>query len=200
MAIDKNMANEETNTAGVNTWYTLQTLVNAEQKAKQALERTIKIEGFENDIKEILMPTETVQDMRNGKKLKRTRKLYPGYLFIRMRCYDEDGALNVAPWSFVRSTDGVIDFLGHDHPIQMTAEEMENVFKVIREAEGKFKPSKSFNVGETVKILEGAFMNMEGVVTAVDNDHQKLTVSVDFFERLTPVTIEFFHAQHVKNV
>lgn len=192
------MANEDLN-AEVTTWYTLQTLVNAEQKAKLALENGVKSEGFENDIKEILMPTEIVQDLRNGKKMKRTRKLYPGYLFIRMRCYDSEGKLNVAPWSFVRNTDGVIDFLGHNNPIQMTAEEMENVFKVMREAEGKFKPSKSFNVGETVKILEGAFMDMEGTVTAVDNDHQKLTVSVYFFDRLTPVTIEFFHAQHVKN-
>ncbi|MCR5183638.1 MAG: transcription termination/antitermination protein NusG [Opitutales bacterium] len=194
------MADEETNNAEVTTWYTLQTLVNAEQKAKTTLEKNIKSEGFENDIKEILMPTETIQDLRNGKKTKRTRKLYPGYLFIRMRCYNADGELNVAPWMFVRNTDGVIDFLGHNHPVQMTTEEMENVFKVMREAEGKFKPSKSFTVGETVKILEGAFMNMEGVVTAVDNSHQKLTVSVDFFERMTPVTIEFLQAQHVKNV
>ena len=93
-------------------WYAVQTLSNQEGKAKAYLDKFIEIEEMGDWVHEVLMPTETVTEVKSGKKSQRVRKFYPGYIFIKMRLYDEDGKILQKPWYFVQGTQGVIGFVG----------------------------------------------------------------------------------------
>ena len=95
-------------------WYTLQTLSNNESKVKRLLDKAIKDEEMGDFVAEILMPVKTVKDFRNGKKRESEMKLYPSYLFVRARLFDDEGTLLEAPWSFLRKTAGNIDKIDAD--------------------------------------------------------------------------------------
>ena len=178
-------------------WYTIQTLSNMEQKVKKYLDKFIEIEGLKDYVKEVLMPTETVQEVRNGKKSKRVRKLYPNYIFLNMRLTDEDGRLITKPWFFVRGVQGVIDFIGGDHPVALKDSDIAEIREQVKAAEGKVVPKVQFAEGESVKILEGPFMNLTGTIDGIDNERGKMQVSVSIFGRLTPVELEFWQVERV---
>lgn len=178
-------------------WYAIQTLSNMEQKVKKYLDKFIEIEGLQDYIKEVLMPTENVQEVRKGKKTQRVRKLYPNYIFLRMRLFDEDGRLINKPWFFVRNVQGVIDFIGGEHPVKLKPAEIAQIQEQVKAAEGKVVPKVQFNEGEEVKILEGPFMNLTGTIDSLDNERGKMQVSVSIFGRLTPVELEFWQVERV---
>ncbi|MCD8299356.1 MAG: transcription termination/antitermination protein NusG [Opitutae bacterium] len=178
-------------------WYAIQTLSNMEQKVKKYLDKFIEIEGLQDYVKEVLMPTELVQEVRNGKKTKRVRKLYPGYIFLCARIYDENGKLINKPWFFIRNVQGVIDFIGRDKPVALKPAEIAEIQEQIKAAEGKVVPKTQFAVGEEVKVLEGPFMNLTGAVESIDNERGKMQVSVSIFGRLTPVELEFWQVERV---
>lgn len=178
-------------------WYTIQTLSNMEQKVKKYLDKFIEIEGLKDYVKEVLMPTETVQEVRNGKKTTRVRKLYPNYIFLKMRLFDEDDRLINKPWFFVRNVQGVIDFIGGDRPVALKKSDIDQIMEQIKAAEGKVVPKIQFSAGEDVKILEGPFMNLTGTIDSIDNERGKMQVSVSIFGRLTPVELEFWQVERV---
>ena len=95
-----------------NEWYTIQTLSGQEMKAEKSLRKRIVEEEMDEYIDEILLPMEKVVEVRGGKKTVSQRKLYPGYLFIKMKVYDEERRLLPLPWDFIRNTVGLIGFLG----------------------------------------------------------------------------------------
>lgn len=179
-------------------WYAIQTLSNMEQKVKKYLDKFVQIEpGMADYIAEVLMPTETVSEVRNGKRYTRVRKLYPGYIFLRMHLFDDDGKLINQPWFFVRNVQGVIDFIGGDHPVALKPSEIELILEQVRAAEGRTVPKVQFNVGEEVKINDGPFMNLTGEVDSIDVERGKMQVSVSIFGRLTPVELEFWQVERV---
>ena len=188
---------EQTEAEGCFDWYAIQTLSNMEQKVKKYLDKFIEIEGLQDYIKEVLMPTENVQEVRKGKKTQRVRKLYPNYIFLRMRLFDEEGRLINKPWFFVRNVQGVIDFIGGEHPVKLKPAEIAQIQEQVRAAEGKVVPKVQFAEGEEVKILEGPFMNLTGTIDALDNERGKMQVSVSIFGRLTPVELEFWQVERV---
>lgn len=188
---------EQTEAEDCFDWYAIQTLSNMEQKVKKYLDKFIEIEGLQDYIKEVLMPTENVQEVRKGKKTQRVRKLYPNYIFLRMRLFDEDGRLINKPWFFVRNVQGVIDFIGGEHPVKLKPAEIAQIQEQIKAAEGKVVPKVQFNEGEEVKILEGPFMNLTGTIDSLDNERGKMQVSVSIFGRLTPVELEFWQVERV---
>ncbi len=188
---------EQTEAEGCFDWYAIQTLSNMEQKVKKYLDKFIEIEGLQDYIKEVLMPTENVQEVRKGKKTQRVRKLYPNYIFLRMRLFDEDGRLINKPWFFVRNVQGVIDFIGGEHPVKLKPAEIAQIQEQVKAAEGKVVPKVQFAEGEEVKILEGPFMNLTGTIDALDNERGKMQVSVSIFGRLTPVELEFWQVERV---
>ena len=143
------------------------------------------------------MPTENVQEVRKGKKTQRVRKLYPNYIFLRMRLFDEEGRLINKPWFFVRNVQGVIDFIGGEHPVKLKPAEIAQIQEQVKAAEGKVVPKVQFAEGEEVKILEGPFMNLTGTIDALDNERGKMQVSVSIFGRLTPVELEFWQVERV---
>lgn len=176
-------------------WYAVQTLSNKEAKVKQYLEKFIKVEKMEDTIKEVLMPTENVTEVKSGKKSTKVRKFYPGYVFINMKLYDEQGNLLQEPWHFVRGTEGIINFVGGDKPVALKQHEMDRILNQVKEAEGKEVPKVQFEVGQVVKINDGPFLNLTGDVEDVDIERGKLKVSVSIFGRYTPVELEYWQVQ-----
>lgn len=188
---------EQAEAEGGFDWYAIQTLSNMEQKVENYLKKFVEIEGLQDYIKDILMPTETVQEVRNGKKTQRKRKLYPNYIFLRMRLFDEEGRLINKPWFFVRNVQGVIDFIGGEHPVKLKKSEIDQILEQVEAAKNKVVPKVQFHEGEEVKILEGPFVNLTGAIDSIDVERQKMQVSVSIFGRLTPVELEFWQVERV---
>ena len=176
-------------------WYAVQVFTNKEGKVKQYLDKFIVVERMQDFIKEILMPTETVTEVKGGKKSVRTRKFYPGYLFVHMSLYDEAGKLLQKPWYFIRGTEGVIGFVGGDRPAPLKDHEIERILNQVKDAEGKEVPKVQYEVGEVVKIMDGPFINLTGEIENIDIERGKLKVSVSIFGRYTPVELEFWQVE-----
>ena len=183
-------------------WFVLNTLTGQEQKVQKLLvakaaEAEIDLAGM---IGETLMPTVKEVSTRNGRKTTVTRKLFPGYVFAELDLYSNyrKRERNEAVWSFVNGLDGVIGFLGGDYPRPMTEEEIANVRASAGGEEAKAKPKVSFEPGEPVKIVDGAFMASEGTVQSVDPDRGRLVVSVSIFGGDTPVELEYWQVERLE--
>jgi transcriptional antiterminator NusG len=178
-----------------NQWFVIHTLSGQEQKVKDTLEKRLKIEEMEEYILEILVPMEKVVEIRNGKKTSSTRKLYPGYVFINMILLDDQQRIIDKPWYFIRETQGIIGFVGGDHPQPTPTDEIESIKAQISDAEDSEKPKVDFEVGETIKINDGPFLNFSGVIEEVEPDRGKLKVTVNIFGRNTPVELEYWQVE-----
>ena len=178
-----------------NDWYTIQTLSGQEMKAEKSLRKRIIEEEMGEFIDEILLPMEKVVEVRGGTKKVSQRKLYPGYIFIQMKLYDEEKRLLPTPWDFVRNTQGIIGFLGGERPIATPTEEIEAIKTQITEAEESEKPRVNFEIGEVVKINDGPFQNYTGAVEEIDAEAGKLKVTIDIFGRSTPVELEYWQVE-----
>ena len=178
-------------------WFVVHTLAGQEQKVKDSLEKRMKAEEMTEFIKEILVPMEKVAEVRGGKKTVTTRKLYPGYVFIDMILLDENKRVIEKPWYFVRDTQGIIGFVGGDRPTPTPAEEIEQIKAQISESEDTEKPKVHFEVGETIKINDGPFLNFSGVIEEIEPERGKLKVTVNIFGRNTPVELEYWQVEPV---
>lgn len=176
-------------------WYAIQTFSNKEGKVKQYLDKFVIVEELQDYIKEVLMPTEVVTEVKGGKKTVRTRKFYPGYLFIHMSLYDETGKLLQRPWYFIRGTEGIIGFVGGDRPSPLKEHEINRILSQVKDAEGKEVPKVQYEVEEIVKIIDGPFINLTGEIEEIDIERGKLKVSVSIFGRSTPVELEFWQVE-----
>ena len=176
-------------------WFALHTLSGQENKVKTYIEKFRKAEELEDYIFEILLPTEIVSEVKGGKKSTKVRKLYPGYVFIQMRLYDEESKLINKPWYFVKETTGVIGFVGGDRPAALRQSEIDEIYARIEAASGKEVPKIQYTVGEEVKITDGAFASLTGRIDEIDPDRGKLKVSVSIFGRFTPVELEYWQVQ-----
>lgn len=180
-------------------WYTVQVRSNMEKKFKESLENLLRIEDMGEYISasDILMPVETVLEVKNGKKREIERKLYPGYIFLKMKLFDEDDNFLEKPWYFIKSVNGAINFLGGERPLPLRDSEILEVINNQKKSEGVVKPKIDFNINDHVKIKDGPFMNLTGVVEEVDADKGKIKVSVSIFGRFTPVELECGQAEKV---
>ena len=146
--------------------------------------------------------TATVQGLpssneTDGKKKTVIRKLYPGYVFIQMRLLDEGRVIN-RPWYFVKEVAGVINFVsGGETPTPLRQAEIDEIKARIAAATGKEVPRVSFEAGETVKVTDGAFANLSGVIDEIDPARGKLKISVSIFGRFTPVELEYWQVQRI---
>lgn len=179
-------------------WYAVQTLSNQEQKAKKYLDKFIAVEEMEDYVFEALMPTEQVTEVKAGKKTVKTRKFYPGYIFVNMRLYDDEGTLLQKPWYFVREAQGVINFVGGERPSPLKKSEIDRIINQVQEAEGKEKPKVEYDIGEMVKVNDGPFTNLVGKIDEIDPDKGTLKVSVSIFGRYTPVELEYWQVQRTE--
>jgi transcriptional antiterminator NusG len=179
-------------------WYVLRVASNKEEQVKEALQRKVKVEGLEDRIGRILVPTERRPRPRGkageGKKFVE-RKMYPGYVFIEM-ALEEDGSIGEKPWFLIKETMGVGDFIGSGG--KPTAMGQNDVDKMLMQAD---RPADSasvvveFKKSDPVKIKEGAFENFEGTVDEVLPDKGLIRVIVTIFGRATPVELEYWQVE-----
>ena len=166
-------------------WYIIHAYSGFERKVRESLESRIQAFGLQNRIGRIMIPTEPVTELRNGKKYTIERVFLPGYVLVEM---DLDNDL----WHVIKNTPRVTGFLGTgDKPVALSEAEVSSI--LFRSEAAKDKPSMKvkFEKGEQVRINEGPFANFNGTVDHVNEDRQTLKVMVSIFGRSTPVEIEF---------
>jgi len=166
-------------------WYIIHAYSGFERKVRESLESRIQAFGLQNRIGRIMIPTEPVTELRNGKKYTIERVFLPGYVLVEMEL-DND------LWHVIKNTPRVTGFLGTgDKPVALSEAEVSSI--LFRSESAKDKPSQKikFEKGERVRINEGPFANFNGTVDDVNEDRQTLKVMVSIFGRSTPVEIEF---------
>ncbi|MCE0497507.1 MAG: transcription termination/antitermination protein NusG [Methylacidiphilales bacterium] len=173
-------------------WYALHVLSGQEKKVKESLERRAKTEEMGDLVREIVIPTERVSEVKRGKKIESERKLHPGYVYVNMYLRDEGKKLVERTWYFIRETNGVIGFADGDNPQPIRASEVDTMLGQMREREEKVLPKVAFSVGDKVKVGDGPFQNQEGLIEAVDMERGKLKVSVNMFGRSTSLELEYW--------
>ena len=169
-------------------WYGVHTYSSFENKVKLSLEERIRNHGLEELFGEILIPSETVMELKKGERKTTSRKFFPGYILVNMELNDET-------WHIVKETAKVTGFVGGNTPSPITEEEINRITKRVEEGAEKPRPKISFDVGETVRVIDGPFLNFAGVVEDVKPDKAKLRVMVSIFGRATPVELEFMQVE-----
>ncbi|MCU1226387.1 MAG: NusG antitermination factor [Edaphobacter sp.] len=173
-------------------WYIIHAYSGFERKVRESLESRITAFGLQNRIGRIMIPTEPVTELRNGKKYTIERVFLPGYVLVEMEL-DND------LWHVIKNTPRVTGFLGTgDNPVALSEQEVSSI--LFRSDASKDKPSMKikFDKGEQVRINEGPFANFTGTVDDVNEDRQTLKVMVSIFGRSTPVEIEFSKVDKVE--
>ena len=176
-------------------WFVLHVLAGQEQKVRDSVLKRLKTDETEPYIKEVLLPMEKVVEVRNGKKTVTNRKLHPGYVYVEMALLDDNKRPMERPWYFIKDIQGVIGFVGGERPMEVTAEEIAVIKEQVSDSEDTEKPKVNFEVGETVKINDGPFLNFSGVIEEIEPDKGKLKVTVDIFGRKTPVELEYWQVE-----
>jgi transcriptional antiterminator NusG len=170
-------------------WYVVHTLSGFEHRAKAALEERIKLLGKQDFFGEILVPTEKVVELVKGKKKTSSRKFFPGYILVQM-------VLNDDTWHIVKGTPKVTGFVGGStSPPSLSDDEVKGISQQMAEGAVKPKPRVLFSVGESVKVIDGPFVDFNGVVEEVRPDKGKLRVLISIFGRATPVELEFVQVE-----
>lgn len=176
-------------------WFVLHTLTGQEYKVQESIRRRAAMEGLDDLIGEVIIPTEKISEVRKGVKSTVTRKFFPGYVLLHAALYDENRTLNDKVWYFIRETQGIIGFAGGERPIPLPAEEVEDVLHQVRDRKEKARPKVAFDPGDVVKITDGPFLNFSGTVEEVDPHRGKLKVSVAIFGRTAPVELEYWQVE-----
>ena len=170
-------------------WYIIHTYSGFEAKVKDSLRQRADAMGMSAAIEDILVPTEETIEVRDGKKRKKTRKFFPGYVLVKMELSDD-------AWHVVRNTPKVTGFVGTgSNPVPLSAAEVARIVNQVSVAAEKPKPVLAFNVGDTVRIVDGPFSNFTGNVEEVNEDRSTLKVMVTIFGRATPVELEFLQVE-----
>jgi transcriptional antiterminator NusG len=178
-------------------WFVVQTLSNKEPAAKRYIDHYISENELDDFVFGVLVPEQTVSEVKHGKKTQRKRKLYPGYIFVNCRLYDDDFQIIQKVWYFINGADGVIGFAGGKKPAPLKANEIDNILRQVAEAEGKEVPKVQYTVEEEVKITDGPFLNLTGRIDEIDAERGKLKVNVSIFGRFTPVELEYWQVERV---
>lgn len=169
--------------AGKGDWYIIQTYSGHEYKVKRSLEQRIAMLQLEDRIYEILIPEEEVVEVKNNEKIERQRKMYPGYIFVRM-VFDDD------LWYIMKKIPGLSKFMGHQQmPVPVRDEEMLKVLRQVGVKVQKF--SVDFEIGDIVKIIAGPFRGYTGPVKEINMEKGKIRSTLLIFGRETPVEINF---------
>lgn len=172
-------------------WYVVQVLSTHEKKVKKALEEHLELKGVAHLIDEIVYPTENVSEVKKGQQLVVEKRLWPGYLLIKMELNDDS-------WQYVKNTNGVIGFLGGDKPTPLTNDEVKEILKDLEDKKQKVTQKHKFAPGDRVKITDGVFVNFIGTVTDVFHDKGRLSVLVSIFGRDTRVDdLEFAQVEEI---
>jgi transcriptional antiterminator NusG len=170
-------------------WFIVHTYSGFEQKVAESLRSRAQAFGFDDKIGQILIPTEEVVELRNGKKVTSKRLVYPGYVLVQMEMNDE-------LWHAVKATPRVTGFVGGGtSPVPLSADEVNQILYRQASATERPRPKMNFEKNETVRIIEGPFANFSGKVDEVNPERGTLRVMVTIFGRSTPVELEFLQVE-----
>lgn len=170
-------------------WYIIHSYSGFENKVRESLRTRADAFGFGERIGEILIPTEDVVEMRNGKKVTSKRLLYPGYVLVQLKLDDE-------LWHVVKNTPRVTGFVGGGQsPAPLSADEVNQILYRQSSSEERPRPKLSFDKNDRVKIIDGPFTNFTGAIEDVNTDRNTLKVMVTIFGRATPVELEYFQVE-----
>jgi transcriptional antiterminator NusG len=172
-------------------WYIIHAYSGFEQKVAESLKTRAQAFGFADRVGQVLIPTEEVVELRNGKKVTSKRLLYPGYVLVEMEMDDE-------LWHAVKSTPRVTGFVGGGtKPVPLTADEVNAVLYRQASSAERPRPKMTFEKNETVKIVDGPFTNFSGKVDEVNLERNTLRVLVTIFGRSTPVELDFLQVEKI---
>ncbi|MGH1460374.1 MAG: transcription termination/antitermination protein NusG [Paracoccaceae bacterium] len=166
-------------------WYSVSVLSNFEKKIAEQIKTSALENGLEDEIDEVLVPTEEVIEVRRGKKVTSERRFMPGYVLVHMEMSD-------AGYHLINSINRVTGFLGpQGRPMPMRDAEVNAILNRVQEGEESPRTLINFEIGEKVKVNDGPFEDFDGMVEEVDEDNNRLKVMVSIFGRETPVELEF---------
>jgi len=172
-------------------WYIIHTYSGFEQKVKEGLRQRTEALGMQDAIGDILIPTEEVVEMRDGKKVVSSKKFFPGYILVNMEMSDH-------AWHVVKNTPKVTGFVGSGaSPTPLSQEEVDRIINQVVVSQEKPKPKFVFKEGEHVRIIDGPFSNFTGSVEDVNADKNTLKVMVTIFGRSTPVELDFLQVEKI---
>ena len=172
-------------------WYVVNTHSGFEKKVAQAIEEQAEKKGIADHFEKVLVPLEEVTELRKGRKIKSERKFFPGYVLVNMNMTDET-------WHLVKDTPKVSGFLGTSGmPSPISELEAKQILDQLHEGVSKVKDIILFQVGETVKVIDGPFSSFNGLVDDVDVEKQRLKIAVSIFGRSTPVELEYSQVEKI---
>ena len=166
-------------------WYIVHAYSNFEKKVAESIREQAKQRNLEDHFEQVMVPTETVTEVRRGRKVNAERKFFPGYVLVKMNLTDE-------VYHLIKNTPKVTGFLGSDNkPMPITEAEANRILHQVQEGIERPKPAVSFEVGEQVRVSDGPFASFNGTVEEVDEARSRVKVAVSIFGRATPVELEF---------
>jgi len=172
-------------------WYIIHVFSGSEEFVVKALNEKIKKYSMESQIEEIVIPKENVIEIKDGKKVVSEKRSFPGYILVRMEMNDKN-------WYFVRNTPKVTGFVGAGKkPKPLSPKEVATILKHIEDTQETPKPKYHFEQGEAVKIIDGPFVNFNGIVDMVNEEKNQLKVTVTIFGRATPVDLNFLQVEKI---
>ena len=172
-------------------WYAVHVYSGFENRVREHIQNTVQAEDLGKKIFDVLIPTEDVAEIKGGKKSISTKKMFPGYVIIQMILDDET-------WYSIKNTPGVTGFVGPGRrPLPLTQEEVDNVVRRMEETEDSPRPRVVFEKGESLKVIDGPFLNFTGYVSEINEEKGRLKVMVDILGRSTSVELDFLQVEKV---
>jgi transcription termination/antitermination protein NusG len=172
-------------------WYVIHVYSGFEKKVAEAIREQAGQKGLASSFEEILVPTEEVVEVKRGAKITSERKIFPGYVLIKMDLDDET-------WHLVKNTAKVTGFLGgRGRPLPISDGEASRIMRQIQEGIERPRPSITFEIGEQVRVSDGPFTSFNAVVEEVDEEKSRIKVAVSIFGRATPVELEYSQVEKV---
>ena len=173
-------------------WYVVNTHSGFEKKVAQSIEEQAQKKGIIDHFKKVLVPLEEVTELRKGRKVNTERKFFPGYVLINMNMTDE-------AWHLVKDTPKVSGFLGGSgKPAPITESEANQILDQVKEGITKIKDTIIYQIGETVRVIDGPFSSFNGLVEDIDTEKQRLKIAVSIFGRSTPVELEYSQVEKIE--
>ena len=171
-------------------WYSLRVISGKEKSAEEHILREADNNKITNEIEEVFVPYEKVVEMRNNKKRIKEKMFFPGYVLIKMN-------LNVNTKYIVENSPGVLSFVGPKgkNPVPLRDDEIKRIFGEVERKEGLEVVETPFNNGDAIKVVAGPFIDFTGFVESVNEDKQKVKVTVSIFGRPTPIELDFFQIE-----
>ena len=176
---------------GTKQWFIVHTYSGFENKVKEAIESRARIFGMPERFGKVLVPTEKVVEVRNKQKRETEQKFFPGYLLVEMDLTDDT-------WHLVRSTPKVTGFVGSGtKPVALPQDQVDEIQRQMLTGAEKPKPKSVFQRGDKVRVIDGPFVNFQGVVEDINPERGRMKVEVPVFGRPTPVELEYYQVERL---